>query len=47
MIYIPKIINYFVNNLDLDLDDRKTFERKETTETILSKIDEILEYVKK
>ncbi len=33
-----KIIDFIVEQDEIDLDDRKTFERKETTDLLLSRI---------
>lgn len=44
--YFTEIINYFVNHMNLDMNDRKTFERKETTDLILSKADDIARVIR-
>ena len=44
--YFVRIVDFIVTKTDLDLKDRKTFERKETTALLLSKINDIIDYVK-
>lgn len=44
--YFARIVDFIVTKTDLDLEDRKTFERKETTALLLSKINDIIDYVK-
>ncbi len=39
------IVSYIVNQTDLDLDDRKTFEKKETTDYLLDRIEELKVYL--
>lgn len=43
--YFEGIISYIVNETELDLCDRKTFEKKETTDYLLNKIDQIKLYL--
>lgn len=40
-----KIIEFIVAQDEIDFDDRKTFERKETTELLLSKTNELKRYI--
>lgn len=43
--YFDGIISFIANEADLDLTDRKTFEKKESTDVLLSKLDEIRKYL--
>jgi len=45
--YFNTIIKYISEESGLDLDNRKTFERKETTETLLTQLPQIKDYIKK
>ena len=40
--YFTRIVNYVGAQRGLDLEDRKLFERKETTDVLLSNISELL-----
>lgn len=40
-----KIIEFIVAQDEVDFDDRKTFERKETTDLLLSKTTELKRYI--
>lgn len=42
-----KILKYIDEQSDIPYEDRKVFERKETTEKLLSRVDEVINYVKK
>ncbi len=40
------IVDFIISQKEIDLEDRKTFERKETTELLLGRIDKLREYIK-
>ena len=40
-----KIIEFIVAQDEIDFDDRKTFERKETTDLLLNKTNELKKYI--
>ena len=40
-----KIVDFIVKQDTIDFDDRKTFERKETTEELLSKVNEMKRFI--
>lgn len=44
--YFLKIINFIINQESIDYDDRKIFERKETTEKLLRCTDELIQSIK-
>ena len=43
--YFSSIIDFIVNHTTLDIENRKTFERKDTTDFLISKIEEIKIFV--